>query len=103
MYGLQPYWFQVVDEFGLPVASDLSVAIDIAGAGAATIYADATATAKSNPITSTPNGEVSFFYAAATCDVVVTRSYASGAGVTSVASLTPKDHRVVAPTRYAVS
>lgn len=102
---LTKYHFEVVDENGNPITSGLRVSIFACnGAAAATVYADANATALTNPITATVFGtnlgQVKFWYGAPACDVVIN----DGIGrLVSIQSLTPSQNRVIFDSRLAVS
>ena len=91
MYGLRNFKAQIVDERGNPVTSGISVSV-----AAATIYADAYQTAKTNPITTVTNGEISFWLASTSVDVIV--NYTDG-GIAAKITLTPTgEKQIIIPT-----
>lgn len=92
MYGLRKFWIQVVDELGEPITSGLTVSV-----AATTIYADEYQTSLTNPITTTTNGVVEFWYAASTVDVIVSTATVGGPSAKRTLSAATAEHRIVLP------
>lgn len=101
---LQKFHFSVVDELNNAITSGLRVEVFTAGSTSATVYADSQGTALTNPITSTVfatnNGEVEFWYGAATCDVVIS----DGIGrLVKIEGLTPSINKIVFDSNLAIT
>jgi len=97
MYGLNKYFFQVVDLLGKAITSGFAITVNtINTATAATIYADGNKTALTNPITVTvfdalTTGIVEFYTSATSVDVKIIGAN----GAMQIDGLTPMVNRIV--------
>lgn len=93
-YGRKPYVVHFVDELGNANTGLTSVEVQISGGSTATVYGTAgTTSSATNPIvdaTTLATGTVTFYYAAATCTLVIT----DGTDTRTVTGITPRTGRV---------
>jgi len=93
-YGLNYFYFNIVDEIGEPIDDELTVTIYASGGAATTIYADAQKTAKSNPIT-VENGQTKFWAGDFYIDVGIT----DGTNTIKKLTLAQSNHLIMFPQR----
>ena len=100
-YGRRAYLISIVDVLHDKNTEVTSITVNIAGSTAATIYANAsTTTAATNPIvdsstatdiTTLTDGYITFWYAGATCDIILS----DGTYTKTHASVTPRNTRLM--------